>query len=588
MDRRKEVLVMWKTEQTQDAMGWPTSLVHLLPPNWPLDVPLARITTCGCSPLSIEVLQGFQNPLDDSGESPCPIYGPLTAQQWNANGGKTALILLEILTSQPGLVASQDLLAQALRPARRSAGAFDEEADEDDGSEDRALKRPENVVTLLRRLLYPPALAHLPQADQRAIRNALIMRIKASTDSGPAYRLAGFPLLWIDVEAMEAHYQRIPILTQFGEDVQDAWQSIGELGLRGTFLPHERYSDWVQWRRSRVRDLLWQSVDAQMKAMSQWEDRETADEVSIRLLFQFWHGQKNNEDAFRLLTELLSRRERFEQAEECYLELCAALECEGRLPHERTEKVMAFVRAKQVQRKLMTATPEGPNVDRRQAIKTISTASASIALAQQELDREIDRLIVRKLARLHNWVVDGLEDGTRLRWQLYYTSRNSLTEDGLLSQIARLEQLADDGGDHYQRVCRILAQNYQLAGSLSRDRFQYTKSIDYFQKAEQLHRDTQLSDLTAASIARQGVALLRKDPEKYLKEAVVLYSRAVDSAKHAEPYTQAYVLCRYAEALARKGSYDECFRSLDQAEVLLSHAADVPIEEDFAYVRLTY
>jgi transcriptional regulator with XRE-family HTH domain len=127
-----------------------------------------------------------------------------------------------------------------------------------------------------------------------------------------------------------------------------------------------------------------------------------------------------------------------------------------------------------------------------------------------------DRLIVRKLTRLQNWIVDSLEDGTRLRWQFYYTSSNSLTEDGLLSQIARLEQLADDGGDHSQRMCRILAQNYQLAGSLARDRFQYAKSIDYFQKAEQLDADIQLPDLTATAIARQAVALLRKDQKRYL------------------------------------------------------------------------
>jgi transcriptional regulator with XRE-family HTH domain len=128
-------------------------------------------------------------------------------------------------------------------------------------------------------------------------------------------------------------------------------------------------------------------------------------------------------------------------------------------------------------------------------------------------------LISRRLARLQSWVVDELKDGTHLRWQLYYTSRNSLTEDGLLSQIARLEQLADDGGEHHQRVCCILAQNYQLAGNLARDRFQYTKSLEYFQKAEQLHEDTQLSDLTATAIARQAVALLRKDPERYLKKS---------------------------------------------------------------------
>jgi transcriptional regulator with XRE-family HTH domain len=226
-------------------------------------------------------------------------------------------------------------------------------------------------------------------------------------------------------------------------------------------------------------------------------------------------------------------------------------------------------------------------VNRRQAIKTIGAAGASVVLASQGIDREIDRLLVRKLTRMHHWVVESLDDGTRLRWQLYYTSRNSLTEDGLLSQVARLEQLADDGGDHYQRVCRILAQNYQLAGSLARDRFQYTKSLEYFQQAERLHEDTQLSDLTAAAIARQGVALLRKDPERYLEQSLALYNSAVNKAKHAEPYTQAYVYSRYAEALARKGNYDECIKSLDRAEMLLSRAANVPIEEDFAYVRLT-
>ena len=234
------------------------------------------------------------------------------------------------------------------------------------------------------------------------------------------------------------------------------------------------------------------------------------------------------------------------------------------------------------------------DMKRRDAIRTIGTTGASFVVglsssltASQELDREIDRLIARKLARLQDWVVDSLEDGTHLRWQLYYTSRNSLTEDGLISQTARLEQLADDGGDYYQRVCRILAQNYQLAGSLARDRFQYTKALEYLQKAEQLDEDMQLPDLTATAIARQAVALLRKDQERYLNKSLTLYSRAVEKAKYAESYTQAYVLSGYAEALARKGNYDKCIKSLDQAEELLSRGTTVPIEEDFAYVRLT-
>lgn len=237
---------------------------------------------------------------------------------------------------------------------------------------------------------------------------------------------------------------------------------------------------------------------------------------------------------------------------------------------------------------------EEEGMKRRDAIKTIGTTGASLVFGlsspltgSQELDQEIDRLITRRLARLQNWVVDGLEDGTHLRWQLYYTSRNSLTENGLLSQIARLEQLADDGGDQHQRVCRILAQNYQLAGSVARDRFQYTKALEFFQKAEKLHEDTQLPDLTVTAIARRSIALLRKDPERYLVQSLTLYSSALDEAKHAEPHTQAYVLSHHAEALARKGDYDTCIRSLDQAEMLLSRAVNIPIEEDLAYVRLS-
>jgi tetratricopeptide (TPR) repeat protein len=227
-------------------------------------------------------------------------------------------------------------------------------------------------------------------------------------------------------------------------------------------------------------------------------------------------------------------------------------------------------------------------------VTTLSTLASSLFLGlsspltgSQEIDKEIDRLITRRLARLQNWVIDGLEDGTQLRWQLYYTSRNSLTENGLLSQIARLERLADDGGEHHQRVCRILAQNYQLAGNVARDRFQYTKALEFFQKAEELHEDTQLPDLTATAIARQAIALLRKDPERYLSKSLTLYSSALDKAKHAEPYTQAYVLSRRAEALARKGDYNACIRSLEQAEALLSRTVNIPVEEDLAYVHLS-
>src|SRR4051794_955671 len=107
---------------------------RFLPPDWPHDVPLARVRTCGCSPILIEVLCGFENPAFFHG----PLYVP--AEENSGQASNTTLALLAFLASQPRGYASQDALAQALRPGRR-VDSFQEE----DAWEDRALKRPENV-----------------------------------------------------------------------------------------------------------------------------------------------------------------------------------------------------------------------------------------------------------------------------------------------------------------------------------------------------------------------------------------------------------------------------------------------------------
>ncbi len=309
--------------------NWPASLLKLLSPAWPLDAPLVRITTCG-SPISIEVLQRVER-----GQ---PVYAP---PDWKRLDNQTVLTLLAVLASQPGGIASQDFLSQVLRPSRRTPSLMEE--DEDD---DRCLKRPENLVTLLRRLLYPPALRHLREADQQTVRLHLVRRIKASRDSGPAYQLAPLPIIWLDVEAMEAHQRQIEHLEQIGGETQGAWQAISAIGLRGTFLPHEPYSDWAQWRRLRVRELLWQSVDAQLQAISQWEDQEAGYETALRLLSACWHMQLTNEDVFRALVKHLGKRERYQHAEECYHTLCKTLEQEGRDPQEQTRSVMKSMRAR--------------------------------------------------------------------------------------------------------------------------------------------------------------------------------------------------------------------------------------------------
>jgi transcriptional regulator with XRE-family HTH domain len=229
---------------------------------------------------------------------------------------------------------------------------------------------------------------------------------------------------------------------------------------------------------------------------------------------------------------------------------------------------------------------ESDDMNRRQTLQILGTGTALlVGIPPTNLPlQEIEHLFSRKMARLQTWIVEGLEDGTRLRWQLYYTSRNTLTEDGLLNQIMKLELLADDGGKDHARICQVLVQNYQLAGSLARDQFRYHEAERYFRKSQYIASETNLPDLISSALARHGLVFLRQER---IDKALKLYRQARDTAKHAEPYTQAYVISGLAEAEARSGHASECYRLLDQAEHLLDRIQSIPLEEDFAYVQLT-
>ena len=226
---------------------------------------------------------------------------------------------------------------------------------------------------------------------------------------------------------------------------------------------------------------------------------------------------------------------------------------------------------------------EPDTVPASQTSDAVGNALINSLISQIDL-QNIEKLFTRKLARLLNWVIEELEDGTRLRWQLYYNSKNSLTEDGLLEQIIKLEQLANDGGQDHTKICQILVQNYQLAGSLARDNFRYKEAAKYFRKAYYIANEIDQPDLKATAIARQGLSFLRQN---HFEKALELYQDAVNIATSAKPQTKAYIIAGLAEALARNGHSKECYEMLDEAEKLLSQTHQLSLEEDFAYVQLT-
>src|ERR1051326_6356250 len=89
-------------------------LAGLLPPGWSLDVPLARVRSCGH--LVVEVLQEVKQRPDGRPEA---VYGSPAAELLTIKGMTTAFLLLALLASQPGGFASKDFLTQTLPHLRR-------------------------------------------------------------------------------------------------------------------------------------------------------------------------------------------------------------------------------------------------------------------------------------------------------------------------------------------------------------------------------------------------------------------------------------------------------------------------------------
>jgi tetratricopeptide (TPR) repeat protein len=356
-----------------------------LPPDWPRDVPLARVRTCGrlVVEVVIDLIAGPHGHLE-------PVYGPPEAGLLKIPGMSTAFLLLAELSSRPDGFASKDFLMQTLPSSRRKLVA----KEESDQVEDRVLTRPDNVVSLLRKLLYPPKLRDVRGAQD--LRQGLVRYVGATDQSGPGYRLASFPLLWLDVEAMEAYVKEARCLEEHGEDGLEQWQAVYEIGMRGQFLEHEPYSDWADWRRLRVADLLWQSVNAQCKRAQGWGNETHGVEAAQRLLFDFWQRYQTNEDAFRALIEVLGKQGRFQQAEECYAQLCAALDREGYLPHKRTREMMNVLRTTRIEQDSQQSLLPTPRADERVVEGTGERGSEEQETTDQRIVHETRHLIGRE------------------------------------------------------------------------------------------------------------------------------------------------------------------------------------------------
>lgn len=292
-----------------------------------MNIPLVRISTCG--QFTIEVLYEVRSQQDGSH---IPVYG---SPKLPSRGTATALNVLKLLICQPGHFATKDWLIDMLG-ASKGKGTQDDEW--------TGLARPDNSISHLRGLLCP-LLKHQPfdMPQKQEMGRQLVTYVKPTVASGSGYRLAGYPLIWLDVDALSVHVKRACQLESEGQDAWAEWQAAYQIGNHGPFLAEGRYSDWATERREEVEGHLWQS----MQALWRIALARQAEEEALRLLREYWLRHPANEDAFRPLVELLGKREDYQRAEAYYEKLCSVLDDEGKKPHRRTQQSMNFLRSRQ-------------------------------------------------------------------------------------------------------------------------------------------------------------------------------------------------------------------------------------------------
>ncbi|MBA2681286.1 MAG: hypothetical protein H0U76_23150 [Ktedonobacteraceae bacterium] len=292
-----------------------------------IPAPMARITTCGM--VTIEVLTEVE-----PGDPSRGRYEVIPTQTLRGRGAVPALTLLKLLAGRPHRFATSDWLSEQMR-GEMEVGA---------------LVRLDTIASYLRGLLCGL------KADQRqsdALRVRVVEYLRNGRSSGPGYRLAPYPLIWVDTDALASHVEHGALMERMGEPTLALpfWEQAYQLASKGMYVPDEPSSEWAQDMREQVEGYLRQSVHA-LSRLTLALHGEAGEEEAIRLLRTYWQGHKTDEDALRPLMELLGKQERFGEAEQYYQQCVAALDDveSSRQPASQTRDLYEFLRVKQLRR----------------------------------------------------------------------------------------------------------------------------------------------------------------------------------------------------------------------------------------------
>src|SRR5579864_1350084 len=283
-------------------------------------LPVIRISMCGSFTVEIRDTLSESNPVQAR-------YAALSPKHIREHDGR-ALALLRLLSNAEGRFVAKDTLMTLLCEERKA---------------NITEKTLQNIISSLRDLLALPNGPKIPD---------LIVYVKATKESGDGYRLAAFPLVWLDIDAIAWYIEQATLKQRFNDDPFPYWEQAYRLACRGSYLIEEPFSDWADGRREMVKDQLRQCVHA-LSRLYLIHFGEAGEEEIMRMLLAYCRKDPLDEDALRALLELLCKRGRYQEMLEWYDCLEAALEEAGltrmgkvRTPHASTAEIVAYARLK--------------------------------------------------------------------------------------------------------------------------------------------------------------------------------------------------------------------------------------------------
>jgi hypothetical protein len=297
-------------------------------------VPLVKIYTCGG--LRIEVLQ-------QAADTPAQAhYGAPLDMRSARQGLGSAQTLLRMLISAPQHVRSMDWI-------RENWYQIDDPT--------MRISRIDNSATFLRGLLCPP---FFPDEQRASLRRTLVRCVSGSPTSGNGYELGAYPLIWIDVDAIDWNVQQACRMERFGDDAFPYWERAYHLASQGIYFPEDLYSDWTESRRVSISGSLRQSIHARARLHLEHPQEQGHAEV-IRMLWDYLALFPLDEDALRWLMELLGQQERFQEVAQIFLRTQRHVEKESLTLDARTVDVWNYLRTKHLSRQRMD---DHPSIDR--------------------------------------------------------------------------------------------------------------------------------------------------------------------------------------------------------------------------------